>query len=63
VVDCTVRAMSDSGADLDVVSSAGIPPTFRLLIGADGISRPCSIVRKMDRRLEVAFAQPESADV
>jgi diguanylate cyclase (GGDEF)-like protein len=55
VIDCTVRGLSDSGAELDVVSTAGIPERFKLLIGADGLARSCTIVRKMNRRLEVSF--------
>jgi Diguanylate cyclase, GGDEF domain len=56
VVDCTVRALSDSGAEVEVVSTAGIPEKFKLLIEADGISQSCTLVRKMNRRMEVAFA-------
>jgi diguanylate cyclase (GGDEF)-like protein len=56
VVDCTVRALSDSGAEVEVVSTAGIPERFKLVIEADGLSRSCTVVRQMNRRLEVAFA-------
>ncbi len=54
-IDCTVRALSDGGADLDVVSTAGIPERFKLLISSDDISRQCTVLRKLDRRIEVAF--------
>ena len=56
VVDCTVRALSDSGAEVEVISTAGIPEKFKLVIEADGISRSCTVMRKMNRRLELAFA-------
>ncbi len=56
VVDCTVRALSDNGAEVEVASTAGIPEKFKLLIEADGISRSCTVVRQMNRRMEVAFA-------
>jgi diguanylate cyclase (GGDEF)-like protein len=56
VVDCTVRALCDSGAEVEVVSTAGIPEKFKLVIEADGISRSCTVVRQMNRRMEVAFA-------
>jgi diguanylate cyclase (GGDEF)-like protein len=56
VVDCTVRALSDNGAEVEVVSTAGIPEKFKLLIEADGISRSCTVVRQMNKRMEVAFA-------
>jgi diguanylate cyclase (GGDEF)-like protein len=54
-IDCTVRNLSDSGANIEVVSFEGIPESFKLLIPADGISRHCKIVGRGDRRLEVAF--------
>lgn len=54
-IDCTVRALSDTGADLDVISSAGIPDTFKLRIDADDLSRVCRIAAKRDKHVEVAF--------
>jgi hypothetical protein len=50
-----VRGLSDQGACLDVVSSADVPETFKLLIRSDELARRCSIITKMDRRIEVAF--------
>ncbi len=55
VIDCTVRGLSEQGASLDVISSAGVPETFKLLIRADGLARRCSIIAKMNKRIEVAF--------
>lgn len=54
-VDCTVRSLSDTGAGLDVISTAGIPETFKLRIEADGLSRLCRITEKRERHLEVVF--------
>jgi diguanylate cyclase (GGDEF)-like protein len=54
-IDCTVRRLSDTGAKLDVISSDGVPPRFKLRIEADDFSRACQIVGKEDRHLEVAF--------
>ncbi|HLH11059.1 MAG TPA: sensor domain-containing diguanylate cyclase [Methylovirgula sp.] len=55
VIDCTVRGLSDAGACLDVISSAGVPDRFKLRINSDNLSRFCSVVSKRDTRLEVAF--------
>jgi hypothetical protein len=55
MIDCTVRALSEAGASLDVVSTAGIPDTFKLLIHSDKIARQCNIVTKMNKRIEVVF--------
>ena len=54
-VDCTVRGPGESAAYLDVVSTAGIPDTFKLAIADDHFSRACSISSKHDKRIEVAF--------
>jgi diguanylate cyclase (GGDEF)-like protein len=54
-IDCTIRSLSDSGASFDVISSAGIPPEFKLQIEADGVSRLSRIVTKGDRHIEVEF--------
>lgn len=56
VVDCSVRGFCEEAARLDVVSTAGIPGTFKLAIPADGFSRMCSVTAKQERKLEVAFA-------
>jgi diguanylate cyclase (GGDEF)-like protein len=54
-IDCTVRSLSDVDASVDVISSAGIPDTFKLQIESDGIHRAARIVSKTERRLELAF--------
>lgn len=54
-IDCTVRSLSDDGAGLQIVSSAGIPETFKLLIETDQFSRLCQIVNKGSKELEVTF--------
>lgn len=55
VIDCTVRALSDDEADLQVVSTAGVPETFKLRIEADGLSRVCRVQAKREQHVEVAF--------
>jgi diguanylate cyclase (GGDEF)-like protein len=54
-IDCTVRSLSEAGAGLQIVSSAGIPNTFKLLIEADSFSRLCQITNKGSKELEVMF--------
>jgi diguanylate cyclase (GGDEF)-like protein len=56
VIDCTVRGLCESGARLDVASTAGIPENFKLSIVGDGLSRACNTTAKHKGRLEVAFA-------
>ena len=54
-IDCIVRALSDTGASLDVMSSAGVPDQFKLQIVADNVSRRCRMMVKHDRQIEVEF--------
>lgn len=54
-IDCTVRSLSDESAGLKIVTTAGVPEKFKLLIEADGFSRLCEIVSKSDQHLDVAF--------
>ncbi len=53
--DCTIRSLSDGGAGIDVVSTAGLPDTFELAIDTDARVRPCRIVAVTERKLEVEF--------
>lgn len=55
MVDCTIRGLSDHGALVTVISTAGIPDTFKLAVLADNTSRSARIVAKRDGHLEVAF--------
>lgn len=54
-MDCTVRSLSEGGAGIDVMSSAGIPADFELMIQPEGITRPCHVVWKTDRKIGVEF--------
>ncbi len=54
-IDCTVKRLSDQGARLAVLSSAGVPDRFKLAIAADGFSRTCEIARKSEGELDVRF--------
>lgn len=56
VIDCTVRRLSDEGASLAVISTAGVPERFKLAIEADAFSRSCQIARKAGTEIDVQFA-------
>jgi diguanylate cyclase (GGDEF)-like protein len=55
-IDCTVRGLSDTAASLDVTSTAGIPQRFKLQIGADNLSRSCTVATMRDKTVQVQFA-------
>jgi PilZ domain len=57
VLDCTVRNLSSTGACLDVQSTVGVPDVFELIIEPDGISRPCRIAWRSERRTGVHFSE------
>ena len=54
-IDCTVRALGDAGARVDVISTVGIPDKFKLAIVDDGFSRSCCIAAKHGSTIEVSF--------
>ncbi len=54
-IDCIVRTLSNTGAGVDVVSSADIPDIVKLQIEVDGFWGQCRIVRKTERHLELEF--------
>jgi len=52
--DCTVRNLSDLGANLRVASIVGIPDSFRLVM-RDGQTFECRAVWKRETEIGVAF--------
>lgn len=56
VIDCTVRRLSEQGASLAVISTAGVPERFKLAIEADAFSRTCQVARKAGSEIDVQFA-------
>jgi diguanylate cyclase (GGDEF)-like protein len=54
-IDCTVHGLSNNGANLEVLSADGLPTAFGLAIDADGPARPCRVLSRAGRSLEVAF--------
>ncbi|WP_257168884.1 sensor domain-containing diguanylate cyclase [Bradyrhizobium sp. SRS-191] len=53
--DCTVRALSETAAALDVIATADVPEQFKLAIANDGFSRACRMTARSDKRVEVVF--------
>jgi hypothetical protein len=53
--DCTVRNISDTGAALEVVTPLFIPDKFTLIVPSDGLSRPCRVVWRRERRIGIMF--------
>ena len=54
-IDCTIRNVSDTGAQLEVASPLGIPDSFWLVISGSHTPRHCRVAWRSDRRLGVAF--------
>ena len=54
-ITCVVRSISDTGALLEVESPVGIPDRFTLHIDADQIKKACRVVRRLEKRIGVAF--------
>lgn len=56
---CTVSDISDSGAKLDVESTADLPDEFQLLLsGRGGIYRQCRAVWRTNNQIGVHFERP-----
>lgn len=55
-VDCTVRALWDKGAELQLSGTLGIPDSFNLMIRSDNADWPCQVTSRTDARLLVEFA-------
>lgn len=54
-ISCTVRNLSDRGANLEVESPVGIPDDFTLAIDSDHLLRHCRVVWRANHRLGVEF--------
>ena len=52
-LECTVRNLSDTGACLQISTTAGMPTSFDLIV--EGARHPCRIVWRTETRLGVAF--------
>lgn len=53
-VPCTVRNLSETGACLEVQTTAGLPSEFSLLLGSDP-ARPCKTIWRDDSKIGIEF--------
>ncbi len=56
-ISCTIRNVSETGAQLAVESPLGIPTEFTLVIPSDGVSRACGVIWRSGNRIGVRFAE------
>jgi diguanylate cyclase (GGDEF)-like protein len=61
VIDCVVRNLSDGGACLQVNRTAGIPPSFELLVDGEAASRPSQLMWLSENRAGIEFRKPDTA--
>jgi hypothetical protein len=54
-IDCLIRNISDSGANLEVESQIGIPNSFDLVIDTEHSNHHCHVVWRKARRIGIAF--------
>lgn len=54
-VDCIVKNLSETGAQLEVISPLYIPDRFTLFISSDQFKRRSHIVWRTAKRIGVAF--------
>ena len=54
-VDCTVRSIWETGADVDVSTTVGIPDEVTLAIRSDGTETKCRITSRRTAGLELTF--------
>jgi hypothetical protein len=61
-VPCAIRNLSDTGACLDLKSPLWFPNEFTLIVETDGVSKPCRLVWRKDRRIGIAFTDVQSKE-
>lgn len=61
-IDCTVRRISDTGAEIEVESVLGVPEHFHLLIPGEGEPQPCRRSWQSEKRIGLVFETVETAD-
>ena len=54
-IACTLKNLSETGAQLEVISPLYIPDRFTLFILSDQFKRRCRIVWRREKRIGVAF--------
>ncbi len=54
-IDCTVRGLSEDGAELHLSTTTNVPDSFTLRLRADGFEWPCKVIDRLPERLDVQF--------
>jgi hypothetical protein len=54
-VPCMVRNISATGAAIELTGPQWFPDRFTLAVPSDGLSKPCHIVWRKEKRIGVAF--------
>jgi hypothetical protein len=54
-IDCTIRNLTSTGANLEVASPVGIPDDLTLVIRSDQSQHSCRVVCRKQNRIGVAF--------
>lgn len=54
-IDCVVKNLSETGAQLHVVSPLYIPDRFTLFILSDQFKRSCRVAWRQEKRIGVRF--------
>jgi CheY-like chemotaxis protein len=60
-ISCTVRNISETGANLEVATPFGIPRQCALVIEGEGTRRDCVVAWAAEKRIGVRFARPAAA--
>ncbi len=54
-IPCTIRNISESGAEIEANTPLWFPEQFTLRIDRDGSRRPCHVVWRREKRVGVQF--------
>jgi CheY-like chemotaxis protein len=60
-ISCTVRNISETGANLEVAAPFGIPRLCTLVIDGENTTRDCTVAWCTEKRIGVKFTKPAAA--
>jgi hypothetical protein len=56
VIDCVVRNLTDTGANLELVTQIRIPDSFELTIPGSALAHKCRVIWREPKRIGVSFS-------
>jgi len=62
-ISCTVRNISETGANLEVAAPFGIPRLCTLIIDGENMRHECTVAWCTEKRIGVKFAKPAAAEM